>query len=124
MSCIHIDGRKLEVENPKTVLEASLEMGIYIPHLCFHPGLGTSRLLKTGNRVHQGKKEIVNDSESAYKGCGLCLVEIEGNDEMRHSCTTPVEDGMVVHTDTESVKEQRRQYLTTSGKTSPCLYNL
>ena len=100
---LSINGREVAVENHKTLLEACLKAGTYIPHLCFHPGLGTSRLLKTGKRAHQGEKEIVSDLESAYGGCGLCMVEIEGHNELCHSCTTPVEDGMIVHTDTESV---------------------
>ena len=38
MAVITIDGTRLEVPENKNVLECALEAGIYIPHLCHHPG--------------------------------------------------------------------------------------
>ncbi|OGN98574.1 MAG: ferredoxin, partial [Chloroflexi bacterium RBG_13_51_52] len=82
---LNIDGRDIETQSGKSVLEASLEAGIYIPYLCYHPDLGT-----TGD-------------------CGLCLVEVEGSDELVISCTTPVAGGMVVKTKSKRLAEARRQ---------------
>ncbi|MBN1161131.1 MAG: (2Fe-2S)-binding protein, partial [Dehalococcoidales bacterium] len=84
---LNIDGREIETPSGKSVLEASLEAGIYIPYLCYHPDLGT-----TGD-------------------CGLCVVEVEGNDELIISCTTPVAEGMAVRTKSPRVAEARRQAL-------------
>jgi len=68
----------------ETVLEAALRAGIYIPTLCYDPDL------------------------KPYGGCRLCVVEIEGMRGLVSSCTTPVTDGMVVHTETERVNRSRR----------------
>ncbi len=80
-----IDGREVEAEAGKTVLEASLEAGIYIPFLCYHPDLST-----TGD-------------------CGLCVVEVEGVSDLVVSCTTPVAEGMSVTTQSDRLKAARRQ---------------
>lgn len=36
---IEIDGKRLQVDPGMNVLEAALQNGIYIPHLCHHPDL-------------------------------------------------------------------------------------
>ena len=94
----NIDGRDIETQPGKSVLEASLEAGIYIPYLCYHPDLGT-----TGD-------------------CGLCLVEVEGSDELVISCTTPVAGGMVVKTKSKRLAEARRQAIETilAGHPADC----
>jgi formate dehydrogenase (NADP+) beta subunit len=80
-----IDGQDIESEEGKSILEASLAAGIYIPFLCYHPDLGT-----TGE-------------------CGLCLVEVEGKDEPVLSCNTPISSGMVVTTKSDKLKAARRE---------------
>ena len=79
-----IDGREVETKKGRTVLEAALEAGIYIPHLCHHPDL------------------------TPVGACGLCLVEIDGWSGLPRSCTTAVEDGMRVKTKTHPVDRMRR----------------
>ena len=74
--CFDLDGRRIETAAGKTVLQAALDAGVYIPHLCYSPIL------------------------EAYGGCRLCLVEIEGVRDPVASCTTPVRDGMVVRSET------------------------
>jgi formate dehydrogenase beta subunit len=81
---LNIDGRDIETQPGKSILEASLDAGIYIPYLCYHPDLPT-----TGD-------------------CGLCVVEVEGNDELVISCTTPVAEGMAVKTQSKRLAEARR----------------
>jgi thioredoxin reductase/Fe-S-cluster-containing dehydrogenase component/ferredoxin len=78
-----IDDREIETERGKSVLEAALEGGIYIPHLCYHPDLKPAG------------------------ACGLCLVEIEGREGTIRSCTTSAEHGMFVKTKTDRVMETR-----------------
>ncbi len=82
---ITIDGRTVVTVAGKSVLEAALDAGMYIPHLCYHPDL------------------------PAVDNCKLCMVEIEGVEGVTTSCTTAAADGMIVRTDTEAVKKSRQQ---------------
>ena len=67
---ITIDGKQIEAKKDSSILEAALEAGIYIPHLCSHPDL------------------------EAKGGCRLCSVEIDGIKGAVPSCMTKVEEGM------------------------------
>jgi predicted molibdopterin-dependent oxidoreductase YjgC len=84
---ITIDGTTLQAEAGTTILEVARENGIYIPTLCYHP-----RLLPIGS-------------------CRLCVVEIEGADKPMTACTTLVQDGIVVHTQTDRLNRLRRDAL-------------
>ena len=79
-----IDGRRVESKTGMTVLEAAQSDGIYVPTLCSDPDL------------------------KPYGGCRLCVVEIEKMRGLPTACTTPVTEGMVVHTNTPAVNEVRR----------------
>lgn len=79
-----INGIKLSVAKGLTVLEAALENNIYIPNLCHHPDL-----VPSGN-------------------CRMCIVEIEGRRGEVLSCTTPVEEGMIVTSDSENISHVRQ----------------
>lgn len=81
---ITIDGHMLNVEPEKSILNAALEAHIYIPHLCHHPDLPD------------------------IGACRLCVVEIDGCNEIKTACTTKVEDGMIIHTKTEKLNAMRR----------------
>ena len=83
-ACFVLDGRLIETTAGKSVLQAALDAGVYIPHLCYSPIL------------------------EAYGGCRLCLVEIEGVRDPITSCTTPVRDGMVVRSETDRINALRR----------------
>jgi len=82
-----IDGKKIEVEEGKTVLEAAQKGGIYVPVLCSHPDL------------------------PPFGACRMCIVEIEGVRGYPASCTIPASDGMVVKTDTPVIKQLRLDVL-------------
>jgi predicted molibdopterin-dependent oxidoreductase YjgC len=84
---ITIDGTELQAEAGQTILEVARENGIYIPTLCYHP-----QLLPIGS-------------------CRLCVVEIEGADRPMTACTTQVQDGIVVHTQTDRLHRIRRDAL-------------
>lgn len=108
---INIDGESFAVDENQTLLQAALENGKYIPHLCSRKGLVSSRCLSPTETVYLNGKVVRGDSESFYKGCGLCLVEIEGFDGPRHACTALVEEGMTVYLDTDAVIKQRGFHL-------------
>lgn len=78
-----IDGKEITTTAGKSVLEAALEGGIYIPHMCFHEDLRP---------------------EGA---CRLCLVEIEGVEGVKASCSTKAEKGMVVTTKSDHLDHLR-----------------
>ncbi|HHZ82953.1 MAG TPA: NADH-quinone oxidoreductase subunit NuoG, partial [Nitrospirales bacterium] len=82
-----IDKREVEVEQGTLVIEAARELGIDIPHFCYHPKLGYDA------------------------NCRMCHVEIEKSPKLQASCSIPVTDGMVVHTDTERVNESHKSVL-------------
>jgi predicted molibdopterin-dependent oxidoreductase YjgC len=84
---ITIDGKTLQAEAGQTILEVARENGIYIPTLCYHP-----RLLPIGS-------------------CRLCVVEIDGANRPMTACTTLVQDGIVVHTQTDRLNRLRRDAL-------------
>lgn len=77
-----IDDLKIVVPEGITVLEAALQNGIYIPHLCYHPDLKPAGV------------------------CRLCLVETDGR--MLVSCHAAVAEGMTVRTNTPMVVKVRR----------------
>lgn len=85
---IIIDGKKLEADGKKTILETAREFDIPIPSLCDH-----ARLIP-------------------FSGCRLCLVEIKGRRGFIPSCSTYPEDGMEVKTDSPKLRAMRRQILS------------
>lgn len=107
-----IDGTKVTVEKGTTVLEAARSAGIYIPALCSHPTLPSSRQIKPFEVVYRGKEAIKNDNSlNEFEGCQLCLVSIDGVDDLATSCTIEVTEGMVVHTNTDEIQQKRRENL-------------
>ena len=79
-----IDGERVSVPAGTSVMAAAMTMGTKIPKLC------------------------ATDSLEAFGSCRLCLVEIEGRRGTPASCTTPAEDGMIVHTQNEKLAKLRR----------------
>ncbi len=95
-----------------TVLEAAQMAGIYIPALCSHPDLPSSREVKADEFVYRGTEQIKNDnSATEFEGCQLCVIEIEGRDGLPTACTTEVAEDMVVHTNTPQVQQKQRDNL-------------
>jgi formate dehydrogenase major subunit len=79
-----IDGQSITVPEDTSIMRAAMEAGTQIPKLC------------------------ATDMVDAFGSCRLCLVEIEGRAGTQASCTTPVMPGLVVHTQTERLKQLRR----------------
>jgi formate dehydrogenase major subunit len=80
---ITIDGIDIYANPGTTVLDAALENGIYIPHLCHHPDL------------------------EPVGACRLCGVEING-ERMTMSCLTPVQESMQVCTESPTINATRQ----------------
>jgi ferredoxin len=119
MHTITINDREITIDKPRTVLEAALENGIYIPHLCFYSGLGTARSMAPAQAVYRGEKEIKNEGDDEYEGCNLCLVKVEGKEGLCHACTTPADEGMRVYSETPEVQTERRGHLENILKSHP-----
>ena len=83
MVTITVDGRTLQTEDGRTIIEAARDHGIDIPHFCWHPKLSMS-----GN-------------------CRMCLVEVEKLPKLVIACGTKVVEGMVVRTSTPRVLNAR-----------------
>ena len=84
---IKIDGMPAEVPAGTTILRAARESGVDIPSLC------------------------ATDSLKPFGSCRMCLVEIEGRNGYPASCTTPVEDGMAIRTQTAALAKTRRNVM-------------
>ena len=104
---ITINGQKIEVEAGKSILSAALAAGIYIPHLCSHPELDSIVDLTSVKLAYQGGVPQAGEEGVPFKGCNLCLVEIEGRDGPVQSCKTVAAAGMTVSTDSEDLKKAR-----------------
>ncbi len=90
MVALTIDGRELQAEEGATILSVAQDNNLYIPSLC--------------------------DSEAVapYGACRLCLVEIttaNGRERLVTSCLYPVEEGLVVRTNSERITNIRRMLI-------------
>jgi len=107
-----IDGQQVEVPSGTTILEAARSVDIYIPTLCHHPDLPPAEGCQAAPAVYQGERKIENVMPGEPgKGCGLCVVEVEGEADLVGSCTTEVKPGMVVVTENDRIKEKRQENL-------------
>ena len=79
-----MNGSQYSAHEEQTILDVARENNVHIPTLCSMEGLS-----KTG-------------------ACRLCLVQIGGTPKLFPSCTTKVEEGMVVQTETERLQKYRR----------------
>ncbi len=78
-----IDGREVTAPKGENLVEAARRAGIDIPVFCYHPKL------------------------SLVGACRMCLVEIEKMPRLQTACTTPVAQGMVVHTQSTKAVDGR-----------------
>lgn len=79
-----IDGRAVSVAEGTSILDAAAAVGIKIPTLCY---------LKDLNEIG---------------ACRVCVVEIEGIDQLVAACNNTVLEGMVVRTNSPKVRVARR----------------
>ena len=81
---LEIDGALVNVPAGTSIMRAAIDAGVQVPKLC------------------------ATDSLEPFGSCRLCLVEIEGRKGYPASCTTPVEAGMKVRTQSPKLQELRK----------------
>ena len=79
-----INGQQVTAPAGSTILEVAQSAGIYIPTLCHHPDLKPAGV------------------------CRVCLVEIQGQPVLQPACVYPAANGIVVNTDSHTVRDARR----------------
>jgi NADH-quinone oxidoreductase subunit G len=79
-----VDGKKLTAPAGTRLIDACKEAGIEIPAFCYYPNL------------------------SVQAACRMCVVRIDKMPKLQTACTTPVAEGMVVHTETDEIKQARK----------------
>ena len=84
---LSIDGVEITAKPGQTVLQAAIDNNVYIPYLCYWPGM------------------------KPYGSCRMCAVEVEGGRGTPASCTLPVADRMVVTTASPEVRDLRHGIL-------------
>jgi len=84
---VSIDGRDVRVSKNTLVLDAATAAGIHIPIYCAHPKMDPVAV------------------------CRMCLVQIEKMPKQQPACATVVQEGMVVHTNTDAVAKTREGML-------------
>lgn len=80
---VTVDGRTVSIEAGSSIIQAADKAGVMIPRYCYH-----DKLAIAGN-------------------CRMCLVDVERMPKLIASCAVPVQDGMVVHTDSERITKAR-----------------
>jgi NADPH-dependent glutamate synthase beta subunit-like oxidoreductase len=113
-----IDDVPVEVPENTTILMAARSADIYIPTLCSHPDLPAAKGLKGGECIYWGSEKIEGQPEE-YEGCKLCLVEVQGTDDLQQACATVASEGMVVHSNTTDIQERRKENLIAILKDHP-----
>ena len=101
---IKIDNKIIDCNEKETILDVAKRAGIIIPTLCHHPDLPVKA------------------------NCRVCVVEIEGRDKLVASCSTKVQDGMVVKTNTDKTCKARKLnieliFAEHIEKCPTCIYN-
>ena len=79
-----IDGQEFQAQPGTLLINAAKQAGIAIPAFCYYDGL------------------------SLQAACRMCLVEVEKTPKLQVACTTPVAEGMVVYTDSPTVRQARK----------------
>jgi NADH-quinone oxidoreductase subunit G len=87
MVTLTIEGRKVEVPEGTSILEAAKVAGVLIPHYCYHPGLPVAGV------------------------CRMCLVDVEKAPKLMPSCATAAAEGQVVKVHNDKSLEARKGVL-------------
>src|ERR1017187_10162537 len=84
---IIVDGTKIQAASGSLLIDVCKRAGIEIPSFCYYPGL------------------------SLQGACRMCLVEIARTPKLQTACTTAVAEGMLVTTDSPTVRQSRKAML-------------
>ena len=108
---IWINDTKVTVKQGATILDAALDIGIYIPHLCARKGLLPFDLVKPVSAVYRGSQKTESVCDDSYQGCGLCAVAVEDEKNFVFSCHKVAEENMRVSTVSDDLLEYRKKRL-------------
>jgi NADH-quinone oxidoreductase subunit G len=81
---VEVDGRKVQVPEGSTLMDATRKLDIYVPHFCYHRKL------------------------SIAANCRMCLVDVEKAPKPLPACATPATQGMIVHTANAKAKQAQK----------------
>ncbi len=81
---IEINGKSMEVPDGSTIMDATNQAGVYVPHFCYHRKL------------------------SIAANCRMCLVQVEKAPKPLPACATPVTNGMKVYTHSEQAVDAQK----------------
>ena len=86
LATFNFNGKMINAKPGQTIIQAAMDHGMYIPYLCYHPGL------------------------DPYGACRMCVVETEvnGRKSIQASCTTPAIEGMTVNSTQSDIKDLRQ----------------
>jgi len=84
---VNINGVEINAHSGHTILEIANSNGVTIPTLCH------------------------DDNLKHFGSCGMCVVEIENSPRLIRSCSTQIQDGMVIRTETDRILESRKTTL-------------
>ncbi len=84
---VNIDGKEIEAFKNQTILEICKDNDIDVPTLCY------------------------NEKLENFGACGLCVVEIEGANKLFRSCSTKAQNGMIIKTTSNRIRESRKTTL-------------
>jgi [NiFe] hydrogenase diaphorase moiety small subunit len=82
---IVIDGQTVAFTEGQTIMDAAMEAGVYIPHLCHNPDF------------------------APHGSCRVCTVKVDGR--TLAACTAPAKDGQQVENDSEEINTYRRSLI-------------
>ena len=84
---LFIDGAEVTVPEGTSVMRAAMESGVKIPRLC------------------------ASDQLESFGSCRVCRVQVEGRKGFPAACTTPVEEGMSIKTQSDDIARLRRHVM-------------
>jgi len=87
MVTLTVDGKEVVAKPGTSLIAAAQQVGIHIPHYCYHPRLSLSA------------------------NCRMCMVEASNAPKLVPACQATVAEGQLVKTDTPKVQEQQRAVL-------------
>jgi len=84
---LFINNREVETKPDSTIIQAADSLGIFIPRMCYFPGL------------------------TPPGSCRICQVEIKGMNKLELACKTQIKEGMEIFTDTDKVLKAQKSVL-------------
>jgi ferredoxin len=113
MATLTIDGRTIEFLDGESIMHACHRADVYIPAICSHPDLPPFSAGEPSETVYRSDEAYKDDPEKeAGPGCGLCFVEIEGEEAPVLACETTAVEEMQVVTQSQALETLRRKNLS------------